>query len=200
MRAVPASDAVQAADRPADVPLPKESSVSFESLIQKVHQAEIALEAKEREATADWRQVKTSWRAAWTPGRIVIAGLAGGFLFGRAEPFKRAAGGGTLQLISALGSLLAGDKAKQAADKAGHAAAAAEDLERRVEGAPAAAREPDATYAAAPPAPDPATPTQPQAPAQRAGPTERSRADAPAPRGDRPPYDLPESYRDRGQL
>ena len=76
--------------------------MSFDALIQKVKQAETALEAQERQTAADWRQLKASWRELWTPGRIVIAGLVSGFMVGRAEPFKRAAGGGALQLLSAL--------------------------------------------------------------------------------------------------
>ena len=101
---------------------PENEPVGFDALIEKVRQAEDALEAKERQTGADWRQTKSSWRAMWTPGRIVVAGLVSGYIVGRAEPFKRAAGGGTLQLISALGTLFAGDKAKQAADQA-HAGA-----------------------------------------------------------------------------
>jgi hypothetical protein len=60
--------------------------MSFDALLQKVKQAETALEAQERQAAADWRQFKASWRAAWTPGRIVVAGLVAGFLTGRVQP------------------------------------------------------------------------------------------------------------------
>lgn len=104
--------------------------MGFDALIEKVRQAEVALEAKERQTGADWRQVQSSWRAMWTPGRIVLAGLASGFVVGRAEPFKRAAASGTLQLISALGSLFAGGSAQAAAGEAADAAQAAENVER----------------------------------------------------------------------
>ena len=100
--------------------------MSFNALIQKVKQAETALEAQERQAAADWRQLKSSWRALWTPGRIVLGGLVSGFMVGRAEPFKRAAGGGTLQLISALSGLFAGGSAQAAAHEAGDAADSAQ--------------------------------------------------------------------------
>lgn len=99
--------------------------MSFESLIEKVRQAEVALEAKERQTSANWRQAKATWRAAWTPGRIVVAGLVSGFVVGRAEPFKKAAGGGVLQLVSALSNVFAGAGAKEAADEAEKAAQAA---------------------------------------------------------------------------
>lgn len=91
---------------------------SFKQLIQKVDQAEAALEAQERRTAADWRQLKGSWRAAWTPGRIVIAGLATGFVIGRVEPTKAVAKGGTImQMITALSGLLASATAQQAASQ-----------------------------------------------------------------------------------
>lgn len=96
--------------------------MSFEALIEKVKQAETALEAQERQAAADWRQFKASWRQAWTPGRIVIAGLLSGYLTGRAEPLRRAGGGGVLNLITALAGLFAGGSAQAAAGEAEQAA------------------------------------------------------------------------------
>jgi hypothetical protein len=124
-------------DHPLNAPSHLEQThVGFEQLIEKVRQAEVALEAKERQTGADWRQVKASWRAMWTPGRIVIAGLVSGFIVGRAEPFKKAAGGGTLQLISALSSLFAGGSAQAAASEASDAKQAAETVERKTDGMP----------------------------------------------------------------
>jgi hypothetical protein len=108
--------------------------MSFDALIQKVRQAEAALEAQERRAGADWRQLRATWRALWTPGRLVVAGLAAGFIVGRAEPFKRAAGGGVLQLVTALSGLFAGGSAQAAASEAGDAA----DAAQQAQGAPRA--------------------------------------------------------------
>lgn len=142
-----------------------EERVGFKELIEKVHQAEMSLEAKERQTVANWRQTKQSWRAAWTPGRIVLAGLVGGFMVGRAEPFKHAAGRGTLQLISMLGSLFASGSAQAAAGEAEDAADAAEAKSATT---PAAAR--DAAM-------------QARVSAQ-----------------DTPPYEIPETFRDSGQL
>ena len=100
--------------------------MSFEQLIAKVEQAERALEMQERRVSADVRQLKSSWREAWTPGRIVIAGLAAGFLVGRARPLRIASGGGVLQLLTALSGLLASGSAQAAAAQAGDAADAVE--------------------------------------------------------------------------
>lgn len=98
-------------------------STSFKQLIQKVAQAEAALEAQERRFAADWRQLKGSWLAGWTPGRIVIAGLVSGFVVGRVEPIKAGAKGGTImQMITAVSGLLASTKAQHAATEAEHVA------------------------------------------------------------------------------
>lgn len=118
--------------------------MSFESLIQKVSQAEAALEAQERQVAADIRQLKRSWRAAWTPGRIVIAGLVTGFLTGRAEPMQNAArSGSVVRLVSLLTSLFAGNAAQSAAQEAHEAADSAHLAAHAAEsGTPTPAREP----------------------------------------------------------
>jgi hypothetical protein len=116
--------------------------MSFESLIDKVRQAETALEASERQAGANWRQFKVSWKQAWTPGRIVSIGLVSGFLVGKAEPAKRMVrGSGALQMLSALAGLFAGGSAQAAA---GHAEDAANQAQQT-----AATVSPDAALAQA---------------------------------------------------
>lgn len=134
--------------------------MSFEQLIAKVKQAEDALEAQERRVSADVRQLKSSWRAAWTPGRIVIAGLVSGFFVGRARPLRAAAGGGSLmQMISMVSSLVAGGSAQAAAGEAERAAETTTEVAERagvpVDGLPHA----DAAAAARPPAQDARTHT-----------------------------------------
>ncbi|MDI9238549.1 hypothetical protein QLQ15_06430 [Lysobacter sp. LF1] len=101
---------------------PKAKSLSFEQLVVKVQQAEDALEAKERHVAVEVGQLKHSWREAWTPWRIVIAGLASGFVVGRADPM-RALGksGGLMQLVSMVSSLVAGGRASVAAEEASQA-------------------------------------------------------------------------------
>lgn len=96
---------------------------SFNQLIQKVEQAEAALEAQERVVAADWRQLRASWKAGWTPGRVVIAGLVSGFVVGRVEPMKSVAKGGTImQMITAVSGLFASATAQDAASHVDHVA------------------------------------------------------------------------------
>ena len=112
--------------------------MGFEALIEKVKQAESALEAQERRTSADWRQFTESWRSLWTPGRIVVAGLVSGIAMGSAEPLRRLGGGGALQVVSALAGIFAGGSAQVAANEAGEAAdAAAADGNAAPEVAPA---------------------------------------------------------------
>lgn len=101
--------------------------MSFEALIEKVKQAEGALEARERQGEADWRQFKATWREAWTPGRIVFAGVVSGFLLGRAQPAKHVNAASALRLFSAVSSLFAVSRADDTADQAHDAAETAHE-------------------------------------------------------------------------
>ncbi|GAB1406815.1 hypothetical protein MASR1M8_07340 [Thermomonas brevis] len=100
--------------------------VGFEALIEKVSQAEQALEASERQTATRWDAFKATWRESWTPGRIVLAGLASGFIVGRAQPMRLAGSGGVLNLATALAGIFAGTGAHVAAKEAEDAANAAE--------------------------------------------------------------------------
>lgn len=100
--------------------------MGFEQLIEKVHQAEDVLESRERVVVAHARQVKASWRSAWTPGRIVVAGLVSGFFVGLSRPLRGASNGGQwLQMVTALSGLLASGSAQVAAASADEAASEA---------------------------------------------------------------------------
>ena len=113
--------------------------MSFESLQAKVARAEGNLEAHERRVAADVRVFGDAWRQAWTPPRLVAAGLAAGFLAGWARPARAITGVEPARWLQLAGSLagLAGsvhaafnaagakEAAEEAADDAGDAAAAA---------------------------------------------------------------------------
>lgn len=102
--------------------------MSFDKLLRKVEQAEMALEARERQYSADMRQLKRSWRLTWSPGRIVVAGLLTGFLAGRRERVSTSDGTGILRVISLVSTMMASVNAKEASTEAEHAAEAATDM------------------------------------------------------------------------
>ena len=107
--------------------------MGFAQLIEKVKQAEDALEAQERRVAADMHQLKATWRQGWTPGRIVLAGVVSGFVIGRVEPLRAAAKGSSImQMITALSGMVASASAQAAASGAEQAAETAEDVAETV--------------------------------------------------------------------
>ncbi len=80
--------------------------MSFQNLIDKVRHAEQSVEAHEKSTAADLRQLRASWRQAWTPGRIVLAGLASGFVLGRSKTLMLAGSSGFFQMAGSVSSAL----------------------------------------------------------------------------------------------
>ena len=91
----------------------------FEQLIAKVEQAEAALEAQGAPRRRRLAPAQGVVAEAWTPGRIVIAGLVSGFLVGRAEPCGGRTSGSLMQLATMLSGLFAGGSAQVAAGRGG---------------------------------------------------------------------------------
>jgi len=103
--------------------------MGFKQLLTKVQQAEAALEARERRVADDWQRLKVTWKDAWTPGRLIIAGLVAGFLVGRAQPLRAAARSGQwMQLVTMLSGLFAGGSAQAAAEQAEATAETVEEV------------------------------------------------------------------------
>ncbi len=94
--------------------------MSFNESIRRVKRAELALDASTRSATDHWRQLHQAWRDAWTPGRIVVAGIASGFVVGRGE-LPKATGAGFINLVTAVSGLFAVVQAGAVAEVAGEA-------------------------------------------------------------------------------
>ncbi len=120
--------------------------MKFDAIRRRVERSEQLVEGRALQTGAQASALKSTWRESWTPARIIIAGLAAGFLAGRADPTKAlkqlGSGGRWIQLVGALSGLLAslqssvaaasadqaGDHADQAADQASDAAAAAQEV------------------------------------------------------------------------
>lgn len=97
------------------------------TLIARVQQAEAALETRERAIGQHWTQLQTRWRSAWTPGRIVIAGLAAGFVIGRSRPLALAGNAGLLKLVNSLSGVVSSELARALAGHFAANAPAADD-------------------------------------------------------------------------
>lgn len=108
--------------------------MSFRELQAKVAKAEDNLEARERQVAADLRVFGETWREAWTPPRVVVAGLAAGFLAGWARPARAISGieparwlqlaGSLAGMVGSVHAAFAAADAQDAAEDAGEVAAA----------------------------------------------------------------------------
>lgn len=158
--------------------------MKFGALQRRVKRCEQVVAVRMGETEDNWSQLGRVWKQGWSPMRIVVAGLAGGFVAGKLEMPRKVSGARWLQMIGSVSSLMASGQAAFASAMAAHAAQtadeAADTADAAVEQAPTAAasaaaaaaagaaaateRAPSAT-AAAPARPEPtvrATPADPQ--------------------------------------
>ncbi len=104
--------------------------MNFEALRRRVERAETRVQDRAGETGQQVDSFKRAWREGWTPGRIIIAGLAGGFLAGRMEPSAKLTaslrgsltGARWLQMIGTVSNLVAAAQASAASEEAGRAA------------------------------------------------------------------------------
>lgn len=132
--------------------------MKFEQLQRRVMRAEQLVEGRALQTRSQWQELMQSWRAAWTPGRIVVAGLVSGFLAGRAEPLRSMTGARWLQMAGSLSSLFASLQAATAADQATEAADTAQQVQEDATGVPGQAAATNAAFA-------PVEPSRPPEPA-----------------------------------
>ena len=62
--------------------------MNFERLRLRVERREQLLDGRLSQTQVAYAKLRRNWREAWTPGRILIAGLLAGFVAGHAEPTK----------------------------------------------------------------------------------------------------------------
>lgn len=101
--------------------------MNFERALRRVEKAEQLVEGRALQTQTHWQEFKSTWREAWTPGRIIVAGLVTGFLSGRSEPLRAMTGAKWLQMVGSLSSLFASVTAATAAGEASNAADEASD-------------------------------------------------------------------------
>lgn len=139
--------------------------MNFDAIRRRVERSEQLVEGRALQTRVRADALKTTWRESWTPSRIILGGLAAGFLAGRADPARAlkqlGSGGRWIQLVGSLSGLLASLQsgiaaatADKAAEQAGEAAEHADDA--------ATAAEDAAGDAPAPAADDPVEAGQPR--------------------------------------
>lgn len=115
----------------------EEDDVRKPSLTQvqrRIERAGQVMDGRRSQLRQNMQQMRSTWTAAWTPWRILGAGLGLGFVSGKLDPEQAAAGVASrfasapkiLQVLTALSGLLAATKAQVAAAQAEFAADEAE--------------------------------------------------------------------------
>lgn len=99
--------------------------MNFNTLQRRVRRAEAVVQVRMDETVQRWNLLDTAWRRVWTPGRIVVAGLAGGFVAGKLEPNGAFSGARWLQMIGSVSGLVASAQASVASLQAAAAEAMA---------------------------------------------------------------------------
>lgn len=141
----------------------------FEALKQRVERTEELVEGRGVQTINRYAALKSEWREAWTPLRIVVVGLASGFIAGHAQPGKAvsrlgklsAKGSSSLGMIRTIMGLMASvqatiaaftakDAAESADNAAGSADHAADKADEASAGAPASSPSPGTPDAAQP--------------------------------------------------
>lgn len=127
----------------------------FELLRQRVERAERRAEGCVDRAATERAALGEAWRRAWSPARIVVAGLLSGFLVGRSEPLSKVGGSRWLQMLGTVSSMLASLRAAAASEDAGDSADVAAQqasvaAEAASEGAVSGGPDPFGSAAAAP--------------------------------------------------
>lgn len=94
--------------------------MKFEVLRRRVERAERLAVARLDLVAGQRARLRETWKSAWTPGRIVLLGLAAGFLIARARPWRVLGALGAvsatrwIELATSLSGLFASFKAGQA--------------------------------------------------------------------------------------
>lgn len=108
---------------------------TLDQVQRRIERASQVMDGRRHQLRHNVHHVRDTWRSAWTPLRVLGAGLGLGFLSGRLEPEKAASGMAArlgaapriLQMLSALSGLLAAGRAQAASEAAEHAGEAAEE-------------------------------------------------------------------------
>ncbi|AWH16120.1 protein sip-5 [Stenotrophomonas sp. ZAC14D2_NAIMI4_7] len=136
--------------------------MKFGALQRRVKRCEQVVAVRMAETQDNWGVLSQVWRRGWSPLRIVVVGLAGGFVAGKLEVPGKVNGARWLQMIGSVSNLMASGQAAFAAAMAAHAADTADEAADTADAAADAAA--DTAAGQATPRPAPAAAPAPAAP------------------------------------
>lgn len=127
--------------------------MKFGALQRRVKRCEQVVAVRMAETQDNWGVLSQVWRRGWSPLRIVVVGLAGGFVAGKLEVPGKVNGARWLQMIGSVSNLMASGQAAFAAAMAAHAADTADEAAETADAAADTAADTAAGQAAPRPAP-----------------------------------------------
>ena len=101
--------------------------MKFGALQRRVKRCEQVVTVRLGETQDHWSTLGQVWRQGWSPLRIVVVGLAGGFIAGKLEVPGKVNGARWLQMVGSVSNLFASAQAAFATAMAAQAAATADD-------------------------------------------------------------------------
>ena len=127
--------------------------MKFGALQRRVKRCEQVVTVRLGETQDHWSTLSQVWRQGWSPLRIVVVGLAGGFIAGKLDVPGKVNGARWLQMIGSVSNLMASGQAAFAAAMAAHAADTADEAAETADAAADTAADTAAGQAAPRPAP-----------------------------------------------
>ena len=112
--------------------------MKFGALQRRVKRCEQVVTVRLVETQDHWSTLSQVWRQGWSPLRIVVVGLAGGFIAGKLEVPGKVNGARWLQMVGSVSNLFASAQAAFATAMAAQAAATADDASEQAQAAASA--------------------------------------------------------------
>ncbi|KAF1013552.1 MAG: hypothetical protein GAK31_03702 [Stenotrophomonas maltophilia] len=128
--------------------------MKFGALQRRVKSCEQVVAVRLGETQDSWTTLSQAWRRGWSPLRIVVVGLASGFVVGKLEVPGKVNGARWLQMVGSVCNLFASAQAAFATAMAAQAAGDADDAADEADDAAVSAAAAAAAHTAGP-APEP---------------------------------------------
>lgn len=122
--------------------------MKFSRLRDRVKRCEQVVAVRLADTQDNWGVLSQVWRSGWSPLRIILVGVASGFVVGKLEIPGKVNGARWLQMVGSVSNLFASAQAAFASAMAAHAADSADDAAAQAD---TAADKVDAAAAANPP-------------------------------------------------
>ncbi len=109
--------------------------MKFSTLRSRVKRCEQVVAVRLVDTQDNWGVLSQVWRSGWSPLRIIVAGVASGFVAGKLEIPGKVSGARWLQMVGSVSNLVASGQAAFASAMAAHAAGTADDAAEQADAA-----------------------------------------------------------------